>query len=63
MNIAIQTNDEFICLFTYSIERAELVLKKGNIEYSDIYEVQDDEMQFYYFDSSIYDPKYYKTNQ
>ena len=63
MNIAIQTNDKLICLFTSSIERAESVLKKAQVKYIDIYEVRDDEMQYYYFNSSLYDPKYYKTNQ
>jgi len=33
MNIAIQTNDELICLFTSSIERAESVLKKAQVKY------------------------------
>lgn len=54
-NIAIQTGDELICFYTISIERAEEVLNKAGITADDIYEVKDDELQYYCFSSRLWD--------
>ena len=57
VNIAIQTDDELICLYTQNMDRAIEICKKGNVEYIDIFEVTDEDMQYYCFDSRLYDPK------
>lgn len=54
-NIAIQTDDEFICFYTTSIERAQEVAKHAGVIVTDMYEVRDDEMEHYYFDSRLWD--------
>ena len=62
MNIAIQTKEEeLVCLITSSMDRAKEILQKSNVEYSDIYEVKDDEMQYYCFDDKIFDPKFIQS--
>lgn len=63
MNVAIQTEDEFICFYTNSTERAEEICKKANIEFTEMYEVQDDEMEFYSFDSRIWDTEYIEASK
>lgn len=63
MNVAIQTEEEFLCFYTFSIERAEEICKKANIEFTEMYEVQDDEMEFYSFDSRIWDTEYIEASK
>jgi len=58
MNIAIQTSEELICLYTSSMDRAKEVCNKGNVDVIDIYEVSEKDMEFYYFDSRLHDPKF-----
>ena len=58
MNILIETDGEIILLHTNSMDRAKEVLQKGNISYSDIYEIADDEIQHHCFDERIIDPKF-----
>lgn len=57
MNIAIQTDEELILFYTSSIERAEEVCKKGNIELIDMFEVKDRDLQYYCFSSRLWDKK------
>lgn len=54
-NIAIQTDDELICFYTESMERAEEVTKHAGVIVMDMYEVTDDDMQYYCFDSRLWD--------
>jgi len=58
MNILIETDEEVILLHTQSMKRAKEVLKKGNISYTDLYEIQDEEIPFHYYDERITDPKF-----
>jgi len=56
MNIAIQTDDELVMFYTDGgIERAKEVCEKSNLTVEDIYEIRDDEMEYYCFDSRVYD--------
>ena len=57
MNILIETDEEVILLHTNSMDRAKEVLKNGNINYTDIYEIKDEEIQYHSFDERIIDPK------
>ena len=58
MNIAIQTEEEVICFYTSSMDRAKEVYNKGNVDIVDIYEVSEEDMEFHYFDSRLHDPKF-----
>lgn len=54
-NIAIQTDDELIRFYTASLKRAQEVAKHAGVIVTDMYEVRDDEMEHYCFDSRLYD--------
>lgn len=55
-NIAIQfANGELVMFYTTSIERAKEVATHGGFEVNDVYEIRDDEMEFYCFDGRLHD--------
>lgn len=55
-NIAIQfANGELVMFYTTSIERAREVATHGGLEVNDVYEVRNDEMEFYCFDGHLHD--------
>ena len=56
-NIAVQTtNGELTLLCSFDgIERAKKIAEKANIDIEDIYEVRDDELEYYLFDGTLYD--------
>jgi len=57
MNVLIETDEEVILLHTNSMDRAKEVLQNGNVSYSDMYEIADEDIQYHSFDSRIIDPK------
>jgi hypothetical protein len=55
MNVAIQTDEDLIIFYTSSLDRAKDVCEQANINFIDMHEVADDDMQFYCFTDRVYD--------
>jgi len=56
-NIAVQTtNGELTLLCSFDgVERAKKIAEKAHLDIEDIYEVRDDELEYYLFDGTLYD--------
>lgn len=56
MNIIIETTEgETVLFYTNSMDRAKEVCNSANIEYTDMYEAQDEELQYYCISDRVWD--------
>ena len=58
MNIAIRTTDnKDILFYDTTKERVVEICKKANIRYEDLYEIKNEDLQYYCFENRVWETK------